>query len=117
MVQTVGTRGAVRHPHADDVLLAERLGGQKCGQRRVHAARQSHDPFFEAAPAKDLILQETHQPFTSQFGVNGEGIGMGGPRPDHTTPFRRKMGQGRCTICRGVELHRRVLLPSPFSRF
>ena len=57
--ETLGTRGAVRHAHADHVLPAQRLRGEKCGERGIHAARQSDETLLEAAPADDFVLEKT----------------------------------------------------------
>ena len=76
MSQAVGTRSAIRHAHADDVFPAERLGGEKRGERRIDAAGQTDDALLEPAPTDDLIPQETHQPLTRELGVDGQGIGF-----------------------------------------
>src|SRR5207247_10705030 len=70
VLETLGARGAVRHPHTDHVVLAERLDGQEGGERRIHSPRQPYDPFSESPAAHDFVLQETHQPAAPELAVD-----------------------------------------------
>ena len=117
VLEALRARGPVGHPHADDIVRSERGSGEKSGQRRIHAARQTDESFLEAAPAVDFVFQETHKPAPGQLRVDGQRICFTGHGVDEGGSLGRERGEGRCTIGGGVKLHRSRPLPSPLSRF
>ena len=74
VVERVGRRPGVRHPHGQDVLRAERLRGKKTGQRRVDSPRDAHNPAAEAGALR-LAAQETGEDAARQAGIDLEGAG------------------------------------------
>ena len=82
VLETFWTRRAIRHPHTDDVVLAERLGREEGGQGGVHATRETDQPFWESPAAHDLVFQETDQPLPRQLGVDDEGVALWGSLRD-----------------------------------
>ena len=71
VAHALGVAGAVGHDHAQHVLRAKRLGGERGHQAGVDAAAQSqHDPF--EADLAHLVLDEPDQDLPDQLRVDLE---------------------------------------------
>ena len=64
-------RGAVRHPDSDHILLSQRFRGEKCSDRRVHAAGETDYRFLESA-ALEFLAQKGDEPPRRQAGIDLE---------------------------------------------
>src|SRR5258708_22396557 len=117
VVETLGRGGAVRHPHADHVVLAERFDRKESGERGVHTTREPHDSPGEPAAADHLVLEEARQPAARQVSVDGERISFLHTLPHHVNAGSGKRSPGTVgPVARGAELHDRPLA-FPLSRF
>ncbi len=74
VAQALRARGPVRHPNTEHVAGAQRLRGQKCHERAVHAAREADDDLFEPAPPTDLVANELDEPAAGESGIDRERI-------------------------------------------
>src|SRR5688500_12274682 len=103
MLETLGARRAVGKADADDVLWAERLCGEKCGDGGVDATGDADDRILEAATL-ELLAQEVDEPFLDERGVDVErcrtGV-VGGRRADDRHRRAAAVSGGRVSATRG----------------